>query len=149
MHLLSISRLPQDSRALTPARLASLTTPTRPAPAASPLGLSPDAMRWQESGRWSLSRTGRNEHGQRRPQAACRVVQHEEKGVVGAEGGVPAGQGRVGERIPCLHECGRGRALAHWEDRARATTPTSRRSGHATQGERSSRRRRRRTYGSG
>jgi hypothetical protein len=95
------------------------------------------------------SRTWRIEHGQRHPRADGWVVQHEAKGVAGAGGGVPVDGGKAEERSPRLREHGRRCALARWEDRARATTPTSLRSGHATRGKSSSRRRRRRTWGSG
>jgi hypothetical protein len=98
------------------------------------------------------SRTGKTKHTkhrQRRLRANGRVMQHEAKGVAGAGDGVPAGQGRADERSSCLRERGHHHALAHWEDRTRATTPTSWRLGRATRGERSIRRQRRRTCGSG
>jgi hypothetical protein len=125
--------------------------PTHPAPTASPSGLSSDTVRWQKSEAVAAtpSRTWRTEHGQRRPRAGGRVVQHEAKGVAGAGGSVPVDGGRVEERSPRLREHGRRCALTRWEDRARVMTPTSLRSGHATRGKSSSRRRRRRTWGRG
>jgi hypothetical protein len=50
------------------------------------------------------SYTWRTEHGQRRPRAGVRGVQHGAKGEVDTGGRVPAGQGRADKRSPCLRE---------------------------------------------